>query len=83
MATCAYFGVRTPRRSSTSECLACRRSNLDLFKECTRESNILLSTSIIVDKKGHTVEIPPTGLVSDTELVAENFAIVTRENTKE
>ena len=82
MDNCVYFGVRTPKRESTAQCRDCKKLYPDLFKECTRESNVLMATSITVDKKGHTVVILPKGPVSDTELMAEDFQIVIK-NTEE
>ena len=80
MSNCVYFGVRTPKRESAAQCKLCKKADPVEFKRCTKESNILMATSIIVDKKGHTVEIPPTGPVSDTELIAEDFKIVIKES---
>lgn len=73
MTACVYFGVRTPKRDKTAQCRECKNSNFELFRKCTKETNTLMGTSIDVDKKGNTVEIPPVGLVSDKELVIENF----------
>lgn len=83
MITCVYFGVRTPKRESTVQCKNCKKFAIDEFKRCTKESNILMATSIVVDEKGHTVEIPPVGLASDTVLAAENFTTVTKESIEE
>ena len=83
MHNCVYFGVRTPKRESTAQCKSCKKLNLDEFKRCTKESNVLMATSITVDKKGHTVVISPKGPVSDTELAAEDFQIVIKEDTEE
>lgn len=83
MGTCVYFGVRTPNRESTAQCKRCKKLTVDEFKRCTKESNILMATSIVVDGKGRTTEIPPVGSISSTELVSENFAVVTKESVEE
>jgi len=79
MGTCVYFGVRTPKREGTGQCESCKKFDIDKFKKCTKESNTLMATSIVVDKKGHTVEIPPVGGVSDTELIVERFKKLEKE----
>jgi len=79
MATCEYFGVRTPNRDKTAQCKSCKKSHLDEFKLCTRESNILMATSVDVDKQGHTVAIPPVGPISDMVLIAEDWGSAPEE----
>ena len=68
---CKYFGVRTSVREGSKKCQECKESFPEVFRKCTLETNILISTSIDVDEKGNTVVIPPTGKVSDTELIIE------------
>ena len=69
---CMYFGVRTSDRQKTKECQKCMGSNLDVFKKCTIETNILMGTSITTDEKGNTITIPPQCKISDTELMFGN-----------
>ncbi|MBE3101801.1 MAG: hypothetical protein IMZ47_05970 [Firmicutes bacterium] len=83
MATCEYFGVRTPNRDRTAQCKNCKAFHLDEFKLCTKESNILMATSIDVDKQGHIVAIPPVGPISDMVLIAEDWGLVPEEAAEE
>lgn len=83
MDTCEYFGVKTPKRESTVQCSSCKKLCIDEFKRCTKASNILMATTVTVDKKGRTVEIPPVGPVSDMELVAEDFTAAIKESSEE
>ena len=69
---CTYFGVRTSERQKTRKCQKCMKGNLDVFKKCTVETNILMGTSTIVDEKGDTVTVPPRCKISDTELMFGN-----------
>jgi len=71
MIVCKYFGVRTSTRESGVKCRECKVSNPELFKKCTLETNILMCTSITVDKEGNTVVVPPLGKVSDVVLIIE------------
>ena len=68
--TCKYFGVRTSTRESGVKCQECRKGDPETFRNCTRETNILMSTSIEVDAKGNTITVLP-GKVSDDKLLVE------------
>lgn len=69
---CIYFGVRTSERQRTKNCQRCMGSELEVFKKCTVETNILMGTSTSTDEKGNTVTIPPSGKISDMELMFGN-----------
>lgn len=70
MTDCKYFGVRTSKREGALSCQNCKKTNLELFKKCTRETNILMATSISVDAKGNTIAVLP-GKVDDSKLLVE------------
>lgn len=72
LTACKCFGVRTSNIEAKAKCQKCKEFNLELFKKCTVETNILMGTSIDIDPKGNTISIPP-GKVSDTELMFEKF----------
>ena len=71
MTICKYFGVRTSTRESGVKCQECKKDDPETFKNCTQETNILMSTSVSIDAKGNTVIAPPAGKVSDDELLVE------------
>jgi len=70
MMDCKYFGVRTSSRESTLKCRECKKNTSEMFTNCTRETNILLSTSIDIDAEGNTIIVLP-GKVSDDKLLVE------------
>ena len=72
MTTCKYFGVRTSERENEIGCRKCKEADLELFRKCTIETNILMGTSIDVDDEGNTISIPPK-VVSDSKLMYEKF----------
>ena len=71
MTTCKYFGVRTNTRESGLKCQECKKSTPEVFRKCTLETNILLSTSVSIDEKGNTVITAPAGKVGDDKLLVE------------
>jgi len=79
---CTYFGVRTSERQKMRKCQECMRSNLEVFKKCTVETNILMGTSTTVDKEGNTITIPPRCKISDTELMFGNDPLRVLTNKK-
>lgn len=79
---CTYFGVRTSEQQKTKKCRRCMGNNLEEFKRCTVETNILMGTSITTDGKGSTVTIPPRCKISDTELMFGNDPLRVLVNKK-
>lgn len=72
MTACKYFGVRTSKRESGAGCRECKTTNSELFKNCTRETNILMATSIDIDAKGNTITVLPRKVGDDKLLVETN-----------
>jgi len=81
MNDCKFFGVRTIEREGKAKCQNCKASNLELFKKCTRESNITMGTSVLVDGAGETIFVPPK-VVSDTKLLYEKHSEVSSPQKK-
>lgn len=57
-------------------------STVEVFKKCTVETNIMMGTSITTDEKGNTITIPPSGKISDTELMFGNDPLRVLVNKK-
>jgi len=74
MSICVYLGCRTPKRAKTVACRVCEEQNPEQFKECTRETNIIMLTNVEVDSSGNTLHLLPNA-VSDTELFADDFIL--------
>lgn len=68
--TCKYFGVRTSKRESGVKCQECKKDAPKTFKNCTRETNILMATSIDIDAQGNTITVLP-GKVGEDKLLVE------------
>ena len=67
---CTYFGVRTSNREAEAKCRLCKQDTPEIFRKCTMETNILMSTSINIDAKGNTIIVLP-GKVGDDKLLVE------------
>lgn len=68
---CVYFGVRSAQLEKGANCRKCQQQNAAVFTKCTYETNVLISTSVDIDKHGKTVIVPPTGDVPDDKLLVE------------